>query len=170
MYNQTTTQQCTFSCAVLLLFLASPVFTEAQSIKTVVEKSANYYEALYKKPHANPELSGMEKETSDAMFNELLALKKETEQRGISIEITRGVGHGYGIVAVIKNSFATDKKYNIGKGNKTVDTKVIMLLTYIDALPIREETGLHFASTKVVDANGLPVANGTSGTSLMHTC
>lgn len=108
-------------------------------IKSVAEQTFSHYEALYEQLHKNPELSGMEKETSDAIAAELGVLKEKysgttiglsDNNNKLQIEITRSVGKGYGIVAVIKN----------GKG------PVILLRADMDALPIKEETGLQFES------------------------
>jgi len=117
------------------------------NIKSVAEQTYSHYEALYEKLHKNPELSGMERETSDALASDLQSLKeilaktgsnKAGKNKNLQIEITRCVGGGYGIVTIIKN----------GSG------PVILLRADMDALPIKEETGLPFESTKRVDAKG----------------
>ena len=79
---------------------------------------------LYKWLHQNPELSGMERETSARMASEL---------RELGFETTTGVA-GFGVVGVFRN----------GEG------PVLMLRTDMDALPISEVTGLEFASRKVM--------------------
>lgn len=89
---------------------------------------------LYKWLHQNPELSGMEIETSAKIASELTKL---------GYEVTTGVG-GYGVVGVLRN----------GSG------PVLMLRTDMDALPISEATGLEFASRKVIkneQGESLPV-------------
>lgn len=80
-------------------------------------------EAIYKDVHANPELSFMETRTAALVAKEL---------RACGFEVTEKVG-GMGVVGVMKN----------GPG------PVIMVRADMDALPIKEETGLPYAS-KVV--------------------
>jgi amidohydrolase len=74
---------------------------------------------LYRYFHAHPELSGLEERTS-------LRLAEELEAAGL--RVTRGVG-GHGVVGVREN----------GAG------PVIMVRADLDALPIRESTGLPYA-------------------------
>ena len=134
------------------------------NIKSVAEQTYGHYEALYEKLHKNPELSGMERETSDALASDLQSLKeiyaktgsnKAGNNKNLQIETTRGVGGGYGIVTIIKN----------GSG------PVILLRADMDALPIKEETGLPFESTKRVDAKGNRLQGGSdAGTPVMHAC
>lgn len=77
-------------------------------------------DALYMDLHRNPELSGAEVET---------AAKLAARMRTLGYEVTERVG-GHGVVAVLKN----------GAG------PTVMIRTDMDALPIREETGLPYAS------------------------
>ena len=72
--------------------------------------------------HAHPELPEQEKETVEAIHQDLLAL---------GISDIRRMEHCYGLVATIHG----------GRKGKTV-----ALRTDIDALPVTEETGLPFAS------------------------
>ncbi|KAE9990927.1 hypothetical protein EG327_000759 [Venturia inaequalis] len=81
------------------------------------------YEELYKHFHANPELSNCEKETA-------ARLAEEVSKFGV-FEIHRDIG-GHGLAAVFKN----------GDGN------TILLRADFDALPVEEQTGLPYASTK----------------------
>jgi amidohydrolase len=74
---------------------------------------------LYRYFHSHPELSGREEKTS-------LRLAEELETAGF--RVTRGIG-GYGVVGVLEN----------GEG------PVIMVRADLDALPIRESTGLAYA-------------------------
>ena len=109
-----------------------------ETITGLVNQETEKYLNLYMDLHKNPELSYMEFETSEKMANEL---------KSIGFEVTTGVG-GNGIVGVFKN----------GKG------KVIMLRTDMDALPIKENTGLTFASNKIMkDASG-------KDSPVMHAC
>jgi hippurate hydrolase len=78
-------------------------------------------DALYLDLHRNPELSTQEKETSARLAARLAAL---------GFEVTTGVG-GYGVVGVLRN----------GPG------PVVLVRTDMDALPVKEVTGLPYAST-----------------------
>ncbi|HRH94986.1 MAG TPA: amidohydrolase [Prosthecobacter sp.] len=94
--------------------------------------------ALYKELHANPELSMYETETAARVAKEL---------REAGLEVTEKVG-GHGIVGVLKNG----------------DGPVILVRTDLDALPVKEQTGSPYASTKVVkDDLGREV-------NVMHAC
>lgn len=91
---------------------------------------------LYRELHSDPELSGQEHATAGRVIAALA---------GTAAEITPGVG-GTGVVAVLRNG----------------DGPVVMLRADMDALPVREDTGLPYASTKTVpDDSGrqVPVAH-----------
>ncbi|SCX31772.1 amidohydrolase [Mycolicibacterium fluoranthenivorans] len=91
---------------------------------------------LYRELHRDPELSGQEHATAQRVVTALT---------GVGAEITAGVG-GTGVVAVLHNG----------------DGPVVMLRADMDALPVRENTGLPYASTKTVpDGSGgqVPVAH-----------
>jgi amidohydrolase len=106
-------------------------------LKQVSQETVNYLD-LYKDLHRNPELSLMEFETSKKMAAGLKA---------IGFEVTTGVG-GNGVVGVFKN----------GEG------KVVLLRTDMDALPVKENTGLDFASKVIMkDASGVE-------NQVMHAC
>ena len=93
---------------------------------------------LYKELHANPELSYQETETSAR----LAIILKE-----MGYEVTEGFG-GNGVVAILKN----------GKG------KTIMLRADMDGLPVKERTGVSYASKKkVINLEGQEVFT-------MHAC
>jgi hippurate hydrolase len=95
-------------------------------------------EDLYREFHAHPELSGQEEWTSRRLASAL-------ESAGCTV--TRGIG-GFGVVGLMQN----------GQG------PVIMLRADMDALPVREETGLPYASTITMDdPQGRTVA-------VMHAC
>lgn len=89
-------------------------------------------EDLYRHLHRNPELSYMEKETSERMAAEF---------RKAGFKVTERVG-GYGVVGLLTN----------GEG------PTIMLRCDMDALPVEEKTGLTFASRKkMIDEAGKEV-------------
>ena len=87
-------------------------------------KAADGLIPFYKHLHANPELSNMETATAALMAREL---------RSAGFEVTEGLG-GTGVVGVLEN----------GSG------KTVMLRADMDGLPVVEETGFDFASTRRV--------------------
>jgi len=105
----------------------SPEEARLHDLKQAVDRkiAAEYasLEAIYKDIHAHPELSFMETRTAALVAKEL---------RACGFEVTEKVG-GMGVVGVMKN----------GPG------PVILVRADMDALPIKEETGLPYAS-KVV--------------------
>src|SRR3954470_9086548 len=93
-------------------------------------------EALYKDIHAHPELSMQENRTADLAAKHL---------RNNGYEVTTGVGKT-GVVGLLKN----------GDGPK------VMLRADMDALPIKEISGVGYASSATaIDADGktTPVAH-----------
>jgi amidohydrolase len=95
-------------------------------------------EALYKDTHSHPELSLQEKRTAAVAAKRL---------KTAGFEVTQGVG-GTGVVGLMKN----------GEG------PTVMLRADMDALPVKEDTGLPYASTVTAtdpDGNETPV---------MHAC
>ncbi|XPS71339.1 hypothetical protein M3J09_003526 [Ascochyta lentis] len=97
------------------------------------------YEELYKWFHAHPELSFCEKETAAAIAKHLATFN--------AFDIHAHIG-GHGLAAVLKN----------GTG------KTVLLRADIDALPVQEQTGLEYASTKrMQDVEGVEKP-------VMHAC
>lgn len=91
----------------------------------------NPYEELYKHLHAHPELSNQERATAETVAAHLASLHA-------GFKIFRNIG-GHGLAAVLEN----------GPG------KTVLLRTDLDGLPIKEETGLPYASTaRQVDLQG----------------
>ncbi|HVY68335.1 MAG TPA: amidohydrolase [Verrucomicrobiae bacterium] len=96
------------------------------------------WDALYKHLHTHPELSYHEEQTSRRIAGEL---------RGAGFEVTEKVG-GFGVVGVLRN----------GAG------PTVLLRTDLDALPVKEQTGVPYASQAMTkDDNGNEV-------SVMHAC
>jgi metal-dependent amidase/aminoacylase/carboxypeptidase family protein len=98
------------------------------------------YEEVYKKLHANPELSDLEEETAKLIENHLRKLTSD-------LKIKTKIG-GFGLVAICRN----------GSG------RTVMLRADMDALPVAEKTGLEYASKKKMqDVHGdlKPVMHGT---------
>ncbi len=107
-------------------------------LSRLVDKEYPSLEKLYRHLHAHPELSLQEKETSARMAEEL---------KTAGFAVTERVG-GYGVVGVMKNG----------------DGPVVLIRTDTDALPVKEETGLPFASQVLVkDDQGREV-------SVAHAC
>ena len=95
-------------------------------------------EALYKDIHSHPELSMQEKRTARIAADRL---------RAAGYEVATGIGHT-GVVGVLRN----------GNG------PTVMLRADMDALPVKEETGLPYASTvTAIDREGNTVP-------VMHAC
>src|SRR5512145_2078557 len=113
--------------ALALLFCVA-IPASGQDINELIRKkvtgSVAEAELMYRDLHQNPELSLQEFRTAEKMAQ---ALQK------IGFEVTTGVG-GNGVVGVLRN----------GSG------PVIMLRTDMDALPVREATGLTWASKVTV--------------------
>ena len=107
-------------------------------IQPVVEREYASLEQLYRHFHANPELSFREEKTAARFASEL---------KSLGFEVTTGVG-GHGVVGVLKN----------GNG------PTVLVRTDLDALPVKELTGLHYAS-KVRTTNDAGVE-----VDVMHAC
>jgi amidohydrolase len=110
-----------------LLLQLLPLAHSQKNIQTqidaIAEKEYPRLDELYKHLHANPELSNMEKNTATRVAKEL---------REAGFEVTENVG-GYGVVGVLKN----------GAG------KTILVRADMDGLPVKEETGLPYASKTI---------------------
>jgi len=113
-------------------------------ISSVLEKyrpDLTSYEELYKHFHTHPELSNQEAETASRIADHLRNLSQD-------LEVKVGIG-GHGVVAILRN----------GSG------KTVLLRADIDALPVKEKTGLPYASqTTMKDPDGdvKPVMHGES--------
>jgi amidohydrolase len=93
-------------------------------------------EALYRDLHRFPELAGQEAQTARRLAEWL---------RRAGCEVSTGIG-GHGVVGVLRN----------GAG------PTVLLRAELDALAVRERTGLEYASTVT--------ANGPDGSPVMHAC
>ena len=115
--------------------LAAPLTAE---ITGHVDAEYSSLDTLYQELHAAPELS---------LHEEKSAARMAAEVRALGWEVTEKIG-GHGVVAVLKN----------GSG------PTILVRADMDALPVREMTGLPFASKVMVkDPSGLSVP-------VMHAC
>ncbi|HEV8699874.1 MAG TPA: amidohydrolase [Candidatus Polarisedimenticolia bacterium] len=104
----------------------------------LIDRDYAFLDGLYRHLHTHPELSLHEQETAARIASELKAA---------GFMVTPGVG-GHGVVAVLQR----------GAG------PTVMWRSDLDALPVREETGLPYASTVMAtDDSGRPVP-------VMHAC
>jgi hippurate hydrolase len=111
--------------------------TRAQ-VDAGVKKEKESLLALYKELHSHPELSFQEQNTSKRIAEEF---------KKAGCEVTTGIGR-YGVVGVLHN----------GAG------PTVLVRTDLDGLPVKEQTGLAYASTvmtKDYQGNEVPV---------MHAC
>ncbi len=108
------------------------------AIQTEIDNEYPSLEILYRDLHSHPELSFREQKTSARLAFEL---------RDIGFEVSANIG-GYGIVGILKN----------GSG------PTVLIRTDMDALPVKEKTGLSFASkVSTKDENGREIG-------IMHAC
>lgn len=129
-----------FLCATLALAacFSTPGSAEVPGLAEAVQADRAMLEELYRHLHAHPELSFQEAETAERIAGELA---------GLGFAVTRGVG-GHGLVGVLEN----------GAG------PTLLIRTDLDALPVREQTGLAYASTvQAVEQTGQEVH-------VMHAC
>ncbi|WP_240945863.1 M20 metallopeptidase family protein [Pseudomaricurvus alkylphenolicus] len=127
-------------CVVLLpgMGRADAVTFQGANLRNAIKADYSYLDKLYRHLHQNPELSYQEKNTSRLIAQELQQL---------DFKVTEHVG-GYGVVGVFKN----------GQG------PTLLIRADMDALPVKEDTGLPYASTAVAtEQNGLEVP-------VMHAC
>ena len=109
-----------------------------EAVQPLVEREYPSLEKLYFHCHAHPELSFREEKTAERLAQELKAL---------GIEVTTKVG-GHGVVGVLRN----------GAG------PTVLIRTDLDALPVKEQTGLSYASTaRTTNDLGVEV-------DVMHAC
>lgn len=110
--------------ATALFMAATPAFAADMSTELRTHVQADYdanLSSLFVHLHENPELSFREFETSKRIASELTAL---------GYDVTTGVGQT-GVVAVLKNG----------------DGPTVMIRADMDGLPVKEDTGLPYAST-----------------------
>jgi amidohydrolase len=127
-----------------LLFFASSLYASfaaddpKKRLETHLAADLPKLQELYTHLHRNPELSFLEEQTAQTVAREL---------KSAGFEVTEKVGF-HGVVGVLKN----------GNG------PVVLLRTDLDALPVKEQTGLPYASTKKqVNTSGEEVP-------VMHAC
>lgn len=125
--------------AILVFSLVTvPADELRDKVSEAVQEDLAYLKPLYTYLHEHPELSHLEERTATRVADEL---------RKAGYDVTEKVG-GHGVVGVLKN----------GAG------PVVLLRTDLDALPIKEQTGLSYASRqtqKDITGEVVPV---------MHAC
>jgi len=138
----------TVSSSIVLLSILVPALSVLgqQTPQSLAEAEMPSLLAIYKDIHSHPELSGHEERTATLIAKEL---------RAAGCQVTDHLGKyensklkGYGVVGVMKNG----------------DGPIVLVRTDMDALPVREETGLPYASTVTTnndDGKEVPV---------MHAC
>jgi hippurate hydrolase len=127
-------------CCLLIVLPVSAANPQdaASRVKPDIDRLYPDIEQLYIELHQHPELSLHEEKTSATMA---ARLKK------LGFEVTTGVG-GYGVVGLLRN----------GAG------PTLLLRTDMDALPVKEQTGLPYASSVTTkDDSGAEVP-------VMHAC
>src|SRR3954469_22536728 len=112
--------------------------TSVSAVLAGLERSRPWQEELYRDVHQHPELSHQETRTAGLVAGRL---------RDAGFEVHEGVG-GTGVVGVLRNG----------------DGPAVLLRADMDALPVREATGLPYASAvTATDAAGEEVP-------VMHAC
>ncbi|MDE9365614.1 amidohydrolase [Luteipulveratus sp. YIM 133132] len=111
--------------------------TPAQQVLDRLDGLRDELESFYRDLHEHPELSHRETRTAAAVAERL-------EKAGF--DVTTGVG-GTGVVGVLRNG----------------DGPTVLLRADMDALPVKEATGLPYASTAVAK-------DGDTDVSVMHAC
>ena len=128
----------TIILALAAMSFTNPAFADDRLRADIAKDYNNNLSTLFKHFHANPELSFKESKTSARMAKEIGAL---------GYDVTQNVGQT-GIVAVLKN----------GSG------PTVLIRADIDALPIKEDSGLSYSSSAMqtdIDGKNKPV---------MHAC
>ena len=122
----------------LVLLALLTVRTFAADLHSITARELPSLVSLYKEFHAQPELSLHEEESAARVAKGL---------RDAGLEVTEHMG-GHGVVGILKNG----------------DGPVILVRSDLDALPVKEQTGLPYASTRIVkDDTGREVP-------VMHAC
>jgi amidohydrolase len=120
------------TCSSIVLLSIFPTLAIAQQTpQSLADAEIPSLLAIYKDIHAHPELSGHEERTAELIAKEL---------RAVGCQVTEHLGKyqdskskSYGIVGVMKNG----------------DGPTVLVRTDMDALPVKEETGLPYASNVI---------------------
>ncbi len=126
------------AATVVVALYISPVFADQDRSEAVALDYETSLEGLFVYFHSHPELSFRETETAARLAQEL---------RDAGVEVTEGVG-GTGVVGILQNG----------------DGPLVLVRADMDGLPLREDTGLDYASTVTqVDITGIEQP-------VMHAC
>lgn len=131
-------QRCVVASIAFLLSGCLLSGAVAPDIQQAVDAEYSSLERLYIDFHSHPELSFREAQTAAKLAEEL---------KRLGIEVAKGVG-GHGIVGVLRNGVGP----------------TVLIRTDLDALPVKEQTGLAYAS-KARMTNDLGVE-----VDVMHAC
>ena len=101
-----------------------------EAVRARVDAEYPSLAAVYRHLHANPELSFMEVKTAELIAREL---------RSLGFEVTEKVGNT-GVVAVLKNGLGP----------------TVLVRADMDALPVKQTSGVPYASTAIARAAGVP--------------
>jgi amidohydrolase len=127
-----------FAAMVVAVLCVSPVGADQDLAQAVAEDYEAHLADLFVYFHSHPELSFREVETAARLAAEL---------RAAGVEVTEGVG-GTGVVGMLRNG----------------DGPLVLVRADMDGLPLRESTGLSYASTVTqVDITGIEQP-------VMHAC
>jgi amidohydrolase len=134
----------------LSIFISSTALSSAtktyanEVLNEAIDRDYSYLESIYIDIHKNPELHDQERETS-------ARLAAEMEKAGFTVQTRIG---GYGVVGILKN----------GEG------PVLAIRTVMDALPIKENTNLPYASgvtAIAADGTEVPVSHSCGHDAMM---
>ena len=100
--------------------------SDLRDIITKFKPDLAHFEKVYKDLHQHPELSHQEQRTSSIAAQHLKSLD--------AFEVIENIG-GHGLVGILRN----------GAG------PTVLLRADMDALPVKETTGLEYASTKIAE-------------------
>ncbi len=127
---------------VFLLFFGPAAFSQKKDLRSIIDNKAREIEhkmiSWRRDIHEHPELSNLENRTAELVANHL---------RSLGLEVQTGVAKT-GVVGLLKG----DRR-----------GPVVALRADMDGLPIKENTGLAFASKEVSTFNGKEV-------NVMHAC
>ncbi len=128
--------------AISIITIGFQTQNSTQESQGTIQKEIEYeypsLEILYRDLHSHPEMSFREQKTS---------IRLESELRDIGFEVSSYIG-GYGIVGILRNS----------------NGPIVLIRTDMDALPVKEQTGLPYASIiRTKDEHGREVG-------VMHAC
>jgi hippurate hydrolase len=133
--------------SIVLIFILAPALGIAQQTsQSLADAELQSLLGIYKDLHTHPELSGYEERTAALVAKELRATGCQVTEHLGKYENSKHTA--YGVVGVMKNG----------------DGPTVLVRTDMDALPVKEETGLPYASNVVAkNDDGKEVA-------VMHAC